>query len=110
VPCTVGATEDGEIAEVSLETAYDDDGTASRHRRRRFEINLDVIENSFEAGELVTLEALKRMGLAPNRADHLKILARGALSKPLIIEAHEFTHAAEEMLRAVGGEAIRIRR
>ena len=110
VPCAVGATEDGEIAEVSLETAYDDDGTASRHRRRRFEINLDVIENSFEAGELVTLEALKRMGLAPNRADHLKILARGALSKPLIIEAHEFTHAAEEMLRAVGGEAIRIRR
>ena len=58
---------------------------AGAKRRRRFEINLDVIENSFEAGELVTLDALKRRNIAPKRAEHLKILARGALSKPLMI-------------------------
>ena len=109
VPCAVGALEDSEIAEISYESHTDDEAAGAK-RRRRFEINLDVIENSFEAGELVTLDALKRRNIAPKRAEHLKILARGALSKPLIIEAHEFTHAAEEMLRAVGGEAIRIRR
>ena len=108
IPCPVGADSEDEISEVSYDFR-DEDASFPKHRRHRFEINLDIIANSFEAGELVTLEALKRRNIAPKRADHLKILARGALSKPLIIEAHEFTHAAEEMLKAVGGEAIRIR-
>jgi hypothetical protein len=110
IPCTVGAAGEDEISEVSYEPAYDEGSASSKHRKHKCEINLDVIAGSFEAGELVTLEALKRRNIAPKRADHLKILARGAISKPLIVEAHDFTHAAEEMLRAAGGEAIRIRR
>lgn len=74
------------------------------------EINLDVIAQKFSDGDLVTLDALKRKHLVPKKTDYVKILARGALSKPLIIEAHDFSRAAEEMLIAVGGEAIRIRK
>ncbi len=78
--------------------------------RHKTEINLDVIAQKFSEGDLVTLDGLKRKRLVPKKTDYVKILARGALSKPLIIEAHDFSRAAEEMLIAVGGEAIRIRR
>ena len=77
--------------------------------RYKAEINLDVIEDKFEDGDLVTLDALKRKKLVPKRTDYVKILARGALTKPLIVEANDFSRAAEEMLEALGGEAIRVR-
>ena len=69
-----------------------------------------MIAQKFSDGDLVTLEALKRKHLVPKKTDHLKVLARGALSKSLVIEAHDFSRAAEEMLGAVGGEAIRIKK
>ena len=68
-----------------------------------------MIEEKFEDGDLVTLDALKRKKLVPKRTDYVKILARGALTKPLIVEANDFSRAAEEMLTALGGEAIRVR-
>ncbi len=76
---------------------------------RRAEINIDSISEQFEAGDLVTLDALKKKRLVSKRTDYVKILARGSLTKPLIIEAQDFSRAAEEMLRAVGGEAIRVK-
>lgn len=110
VLCGVGAAQSDEISEVAPPLSVaNDDSRSSKHRRHKCEINLDVIESYFGEGDLVTLDSLKRLNLAPQKADHLKILARGALSKPLIVEAHDFSHAAEEMLKAVGGEAIRIR-
>ena len=78
--------------------------------KHKAEINLDVIAQKFSDGDLVTLDGLKRKRLVPKKTDYVKILARGALSKPLIIEAHDFSRAAEEILTAVGGEAIRIRK
>lgn len=88
----------------------EEDNGFRKERRHKCEVNLDVIESCFEAGDLVTLDALKHKRIAPKKADYVKILARGALSKPLVIEAHDFSRAAEEMLKAVGGEAIRIKR
>lgn len=76
---------------------------------RKAEINLDVIAEAFEAGELVNLEALKKKRLVSKRTDYIKILARGTLTKPLVIEAHDFSHAAKEMLKSVGGEAIQVK-
>ena len=96
---------------MDFEEEEDEEDTVFRkERRHKCEVNLDVIESCFEAGDLVTLDALKRKRIAPKKADYVKILARGALSKPLVIEAHDFSRAAEEMLKAVGGEAIRIKR
>ena len=76
---------------------------------RKAKINLDVISQNFKEGELVTLDALKEKNLVSQKAEYVKILARGSLTKPLIIEAHDFSHSAEKMLTAVGGEAIRIK-
>ena len=101
---------DVEEIEEPNSTATDTSATYSSSARHRAEINLDVIAEKFSSGELVTLDALKRKRLVPKKTDHIKILARGALSKPLIIEAHDFSRAAEEMLFAVGGEAIKIKK
>ena len=111
VLCMVGGSEVSENRasgySIELEEEYEERRDRKRHK---CEVNLDVIESCFDAGDVVTLEDLKQRRIAPGKADYVKILARGALSKPLIIEAHDFSRAAEEMLRAVGGEAIRIRR
>ncbi len=86
-----------------------DESTVSDNYKHRAEINIDSIAEQFEAGDLVNLELLKKKRLVNKRTDYVKILARGSLTKPLVIEAQDFSHAAEEMLRAVGGEAIRVK-
>ena len=97
---------DGDIEQIEDEQ-YEHSTGAPRHKA---EINLDVIEQRFRNGEVVTLEALKRKRLVSKKTDHVKILARGALSSALVVEAHDFSRAAEEMLKAAGGEAIRIKK
>ncbi len=106
--CTVVVDESDEQIEFEIESdAYEVD--LEHTAQHRVEINLDVIAKKFAAGELVTPERLKEKHLIPRKTDHVKILARGNLTKPLVVEAHDFSRAAEEMLKAVGGEAIRIR-
>ncbi len=106
--CTVVLDEPEDAIEFEIENSEVSPscGNAPQHR---VEINLDIIAKKFAAGELVTPERLKEKHLIPRKTDHVKILARGNLSKPLVVEAHEFSRAAEEMLKAVGGEAIRIK-
>ena len=111
---TAIAVEEREpIRDEDLEQLFDagseDAYTCFGKARHKAEINLDVIEDKFDDGDLVTLDALKRKKLVPKRTDYVKILARGALTKPLIVEANDFSRAAEEMLTALGGEAIRVR-
>lgn len=65
-------------------------------------INLADLEERFDAGAEVTLEALKEKGLA-KRSDPVKILARGELSKKLTVHAHAFSAAAKEKIEAAGG-------
>lgn len=74
----------------------------------KVEIDLDIIASNFESGETVTLQALKSKGLVGEQSDYLRILAKGNLTKPLKIEANEFTNAAREVLELSGGEARKI--
>lgn len=100
---------DVEIVEEPNEEGTHSTSSHYESARHKAEINLDTIEKKFGTNDLVTLDALKRKRLVPKKTDYVKILARGALTKPLVIEAHDFSRAAEEMLNAVGGEAIRIK-
>ena len=114
VLCTGTANEDGDVQAFVLRDDIPSENEATseaeeiRHTAHRVEINLDVIADKFRDGELVTIDALKKKRLISKKANYVKILARGTLSKPLIIEANDFSHAAEEMLSAIGGEAIRV--
>ena len=66
-------------------------------------INLADLEARFEAGDAVTLEALKAKGLATRKDIPVKILAKGEVSKALTVHAHGFSASAREAIEAAGG-------
>jgi large subunit ribosomal protein L15 len=65
-------------------------------------VNVGDLEERFDAGAEVNVEALKEKGLA-KRSDPVKILARGEISKKLEVHAHAFSAAAKEKIEAAGG-------
>ena len=69
-------------------------------------VNLDDLENLFEAGAEVTPEALIATGIISKVRDGVKVLAFGTLSKKLTVRAHRFSKAAAEAIASRGGEAV----
>ena len=65
-------------------------------------VNVGDLEERFDAGAEVNVEALKQKGLA-KRSDPVKILARGEISKKLEVHAHAFSATAREKIEAAGG-------
>ncbi len=66
-------------------------------------VNLAALEARFEAGDAVTLEAMKGKGLASRKGIPVKVLAQGSVSKSLTVHAHAFSRAAQEQIEAAGG-------
>ena len=69
-------------------------------------VNLQDLERRFDAGEDVTLDALKAKGLGTRKDVPVKVLAKGTLSKKLTVHAHAFSGAAREAIEAAGGSAV----
>jgi large subunit ribosomal protein L15 len=69
-------------------------------------VNLQDLERRFEAGDEVTLEALKGKGLGKRRDVPVKILAKGELTKKLTVHAHAFSATARERIEAAGGTVV----
>ena len=59
--------------------------------------------NQFDDGARVDEAALKAAGLANGRADGVKILGEGELSKKLTVSAHAFSASAKAKIEAKGG-------
>jgi large subunit ribosomal protein L15 len=72
-------------------------------------VNLGQLE-VFDSGSEVTPELLLERRLIRRKGESIKILADGALSKPLIIKAHAFSSKAKEKLEALGGKAELLQR
>jgi large subunit ribosomal protein L15 len=68
-------------------------------------VNVGQLDAAFEAGEEVTLRALKTKNLAKGRYDLLKVLGGGELTKKLKISAHRFSASALEKIQNAGGQA-----
>jgi large subunit ribosomal protein L15 len=66
-------------------------------------VNLRDLEQRFEAGAEVTLEALLEEGLIKNTRIDVKILGSGELTKNLSVTAHGFSASAREKIEAAGG-------
>jgi large subunit ribosomal protein L15 len=66
-------------------------------------VNLTDLEARFESGAEVTLELMREKGLGKRKGVPVKVLAKGELSKPLIVHAHGFSAAARERIEAAGG-------
>src|SRR5439155_8886820 len=69
-------------------------------------VNLQDLERRFEAGDEVTLDALRAKGLGTRKDVPVKVLAKGSLSKKLTVHAHAFSGAAREAIEAAGSSAV----
>jgi large subunit ribosomal protein L15 len=69
-------------------------------------VNVGDLEELFNAGEEVTLEALKHKNAARGRYDQLKILGEGELTKKLTVNAHRFSKTAREKIEKAGGTLV----
>jgi len=68
-------------------------------------VNLSDLEDRFDAGAEVTVDALREKGLAKRKGVPVKILGKGELSKGLTVHAHAFSASARERIEAAGGTA-----
>lgn len=59
--------------------------------------------DTYAAGTTVTVDELRNSGFISKVHDGIKVLADGALTKPLTVIAHKFTAAAKEKIIAAGG-------
>jgi len=69
-------------------------------------VNLGDLEDRFDAGADVTLDALRDKGLGTRRNVPVKVLAKGDLSKALTVHAHKFSATARERIEAAGGTCV----
>lgn len=77
-----------------------------RFNERFAVVNLGVLDRKFEKSEIVTPKALLNRRLVSKikgRLPRVKILAKGELSKPLIIEGCAVSEAAEKKIKKAGG-------
>jgi large subunit ribosomal protein L15 len=78
--------------------------TNARFRRELSYVNVGRLEK-FEPGTIVTPEVLLKHGLIRKLREGVKVLAKGTLSKPLTVRAHQFSARAQELIAGAGGKA-----
>lgn len=69
-------------------------------------INIGMIDEHFDAGDVVTLAALKQKGLIAKSVGRMKVLADGILNKPLTIKSEAYSVQAIKMIELTGGTVI----
>ena len=74
-------------------------------------VNVDVLSKTFAAGEKVTLDEIKKRVVGFNKkVTYVKVLARGVIDKPLIVEADDYSIDAVKMILLAGGKVIRTKK
>ena len=71
------------------------------------EVNLDKLAR-FPANSEVTPDALVEARLIKNTKQPVKILGRGALDVPLMVQASKFSRSAREKIQAAGGSVMEV--
>ena len=77
-------------------------GFTNIHRIEVFGVNVGRLED-LDAGTVVTPELLHERGFIPKRADRIKILGDGELTKKLTIQVHRVSAGARAKIEAAGG-------
>ena len=68
-------------------------------------INVSQLE-MFDAGAKVDERALRERGIIKGRADRIKILGKGDLTKSVTVTAHSFSKSAQEKISKAGGKMV----
>ena len=79
------------------------------HRTSTVPVNVAALEERFDAGAEVTVEALIERGLIRNSRTDVKLLGNGDLSKKLSITVHAASASAREKVKAAGGSLTLLR-
>ena len=69
-------------------------------------INIGVIDENFEPGDVITLAALKEKKLVSKNIGRLKVLADGELSRPITVKSESYSVQAIKMIELTGGTVI----
>ena len=67
-------------------------------------VNVSALNNKFENGAVIDLEALKAARLVTKELDGVKILGNGELTKSFTVKANVFSASAKEKIEAAGGK------
>jgi len=68
-------------------------------------VNVAALEERFENGAVIDLEALVNVGLVTKVLDGVKILGNGDLTKNFTVKANAFSESAKQKIEAAGGKA-----
>ena len=79
------------------------------HRTSTTPVNVAALEERFDAGAEVTVEALVEKGLIQNTRIDVKLLGNGELTKKLAITVHAASATAREKVEAAGGSLTLLR-
>lgn len=82
---------------------------ASAGKGKRGIVNIDSLSRAFAPNDVVNLETLRKKKIVSPKVSSVKVLARGVLDKPLIVEANDFSMDAVKMILLTGGKVRRIR-
>lgn len=71
-------------------------------------VNIDVLQDNFNAGDVITLKVLKEKGIIDADAKQMKVLARNGyeLNKAFIIETQGVSSEARKIITKAGGVII----
>jgi len=73
-----------------------------------FAVNVGRLNDTFDDGATVDLDAMKARHLATGTFDEVKILGDGELTKKLTVCAHRFSKSAEEKISKAGGTVTKL--
>lgn len=68
-------------------------------------LNVGDLNEFFDSGVTIDEAAMRERGLVKGRADGIKILGDGEVTKKLTVKAHKFTAKAKELIEKAGGTA-----
>ena len=78
-------------------------GFKNPFRVEAWPINVGTLDEVFDVGATVDVDALRAKGVLPKKAETVKILGEGELTKKLTVRAHRFSATAKQKVEAVGG-------
>lgn len=68
-------------------------------------VNLSALEERFESGAVIDIEAILASGLVKKQLDGIKVLGHGELTKKFTVKVNAFSKSAKEKIEAAGGTA-----
>ena len=83
-------------------------GFKNMFRKEYSVVNLDALAK-FPANSEVTPSLLMETGVVKNLKKPIKVLGRGELEVPLVVEAHRFSTSAREKIEVAGGSVRDLR-